>query len=78
MVVPFCLASIYMARKFIPIANLAADADKAVKATLDWMGLALATIATLSLLNALVTLQSGSWSTPPCCWGCRWRLCWLL
>ena len=60
MVVPFCLASIYMARKFIPIANLAADADKAVKATLDWMGLALATIATLSLLNALVTLQSGS------------------
>jgi EmrB/QacA subfamily drug resistance transporter len=60
MVVPFCLASIYMARKFIPIANLAADADKAVKATLDWMGLALATIGTLSLLNALVTLQSGS------------------
>jgi len=60
MVVPFCLASLYMAQRFIPAANPGdASANAAGKATLDWRGLVLATVATLCLLNGMVTLQSG-------------------
>jgi len=63
MVVPFCLASLYMSRRFIPRASLGTEVAKAGKATLDWVGLLLATVATLCLLNGLVTLQSGSVGT---------------
>jgi len=59
MVVPFCLASLYMARRFIPVANLGTETVNTAKATLDWIGLLLATVATLCLLNGLITLQSG-------------------
>lgn len=60
MVVPFCLASLYMAQRFIPAVNPGdASANAAGKATLDWRGLVLATVATLCLLNGMVTLQSG-------------------
>ena len=60
MVVPFCIASLYMARQYIPLASLESDAAQAPpKATLDWLGLLLATLATLCLLNGLVALQSG-------------------
>jgi EmrB/QacA subfamily drug resistance transporter len=60
MVVPFCLASLYMGRRYIPAFTTAtADhADDAPKPTLDWRGLGLATAVTLCLLNGLVTLQS--------------------
>ncbi len=59
MVVPFCLASLYMARQFIPTANLSASEPSADgKTSLDWLGLLLATTATLCLLNGLVSLQS--------------------
>ncbi len=59
MVVPFCLASLYMGRRFIPAFTTASDqTDPAVKPTLDWRGLGLATIVTLCLLNALVSLHS--------------------
>lgn len=59
MVVPFCLASLYMARRFIPAANLGHESSMDSKATLDWFGLLLATAATLCLLNGLVELHGG-------------------
>lgn len=59
MVVPFCLASLYMARRFIPAANLGQESSIGSKATLDWFGLLLATAATLCLLNGLVELHGG-------------------
>ncbi len=63
MVVPFCLASLYMGRQYIPAltAATAASEDGAPPPppTLDWRGLGLATAVTLCLLNGLVTLQSG-------------------
>jgi EmrB/QacA subfamily drug resistance transporter len=58
MVVPFCIASLYLARRFIPAASLDASSPDASKPSLDWIGLVLATIATLCLLNGLVKLQS--------------------
>ncbi len=59
MVVPFCLASLYMARQYIPSASLGvSDASPEGKSTLDWLGLLLATTATLCLLNGLVKLQN--------------------
>lgn len=59
MVVPFCLASLYMAHRFIPsIVQNPSDAP-VKKATLDWVGLLLATTGTICLLNGLVHLQSG-------------------
>jgi EmrB/QacA subfamily drug resistance transporter len=60
MVVPFCLASLALGRRFIPSAT---DNDHigttAAKPTLDWRGLGLATAATLCLLNGLVSLHKG-------------------
>lgn len=60
MVVPFCLASLVLARRYVPSANPVTESAKPGQATLDWFGLLLATIATLSLLNGMVTLQSGA------------------
>lgn len=64
MVVPFCLASLYMAQRYIPVLSPATgeDGQPLPKPTLDWRGLGLATAATLCLLNGLVTLQSGGLS----------------
>lgn len=62
MVVPFCLASLYMARRYIPALTAAPatshEGAAPPKPSLDWRGLGLATAATLCLLNGLVTLQS--------------------
>ena len=56
MVVPFCLASIWLAYKFVPT-----TAPGGVTATrtdgLDWRGLLLGLVGTLCLLNGLVTLR---------------------
>lgn len=56
MVVPFCIASIWLAYKFVPT-----TAPGGVAATrsggLDWGGLALGTAGTLCLLNGLVELR---------------------
>jgi len=60
MVVPFCLVSLWLARKLIPTtAPGGADANRA-GAALDWRGLLLATAGTLCLLNGLVELQGGT------------------
>lgn len=59
MVVPLCLASLWMAWRFVPDSapgGLAARRGEA----LDWRGLALCTAGTLCLLNGLVSLHGGS------------------
>ena len=58
MVVPFCLASLWLAWKFVPVTapgGLAASRGSA----LDWRGLLLGTAGTLCLLNGLVELHGG-------------------
>ncbi len=62
MVVPFCLASIWLAYKYVPVnAPGGIQADRQ-GASLDWRGLLLGTVGTLCLLNGLVALHSGSTS----------------
>ena len=59
MVVPFCLLSIWLAYKFVPITapgGVAAARDTG----LDWRGLLIGTVGTLCLLNGLVALRGDS------------------
>ena len=59
MVVPFCLASIWMAYKFVPTtAPGGARAEQG--SNLDWRGLLLGCVGTLCLLNGLVELRGGT------------------
>lgn len=60
MVVPFCLVSLWMARRFVPTTAPGGAAANAQGAGLDWRGLLLATAGTLCLLNGLVQLQGGT------------------
>lgn len=57
MVVPFCLASMYMAARFVPITAPGGVAANKDGASLDWRGLAIAAAGTLCLLNGLVQLR---------------------
>ena len=59
MVVPFCIASILLALKYVPI-NAPGGAAAERGARLDWRGLALGAGGTLCLLNGLVDLHGGS------------------
>jgi len=56
MVVPFCLASIWLAYKFVPT-TAPGGASAARTSGLDWRGLLIGTVGTLCLLNGLVTLR---------------------
>ncbi len=58
MVVPFCLASLWMAFKFVPVSAPGGAVTEGGE-TLDWRGLLLGAAGTLCLLNGLVQLQSG-------------------
>ena len=58
MVVPFCMASLWLARKFVPVSAPGGAAAQRGH-TLDWRGLALGCAGTLCLLNGLVELHSG-------------------
>ena len=60
MVVPFCLASLWMARRYVPVTAPGGVAVNRDNATLDWRGLLLASVATLCLLNGMVALHGGS------------------
>lgn len=60
MVVPFCLASLYMAYRFVPVTAPGGVAANRAGAGLDWRGLLLGAAGTLCLLNGLVELQGGS------------------
>jgi predicted MFS family arabinose efflux permease len=59
MVVPFCLASMWLAYKFVPITAPGGITADTKGPALDWRGLSLASIGTLCLLNGLVELHGG-------------------
>jgi EmrB/QacA subfamily drug resistance transporter len=56
MVVPFCIASIWLAYKFVPT-TAPGGVEAARSGGLDWRGLGLGTVGTLCLLNGLVELR---------------------
>lgn len=58
MVVPFCLASIWLAWKFVPVSGPGGVAAQRGN-LLDWRGLVLGGAGTLCLLNGLVQLHGG-------------------
>jgi EmrB/QacA subfamily drug resistance transporter len=58
MVVPFCLASLWLARRYVPTNAPGGLASNPNGAALDWPGLMLATLGTLCLLNGLVELHN--------------------
>lgn len=60
MVVPFCLASLWMAHRFVPTTAPGGVAANRGGAGLDWRGLLLGSLGTLCLLNGLVDLRGGS------------------
>lgn len=60
MVVPFCLASLWMSSRFVPSTSPGgASPGGSPTRPLDWLSLLLAAAATLGLLNGLVRLHDG-------------------
>jgi predicted MFS family arabinose efflux permease len=59
MVVPFCLASLYMARRYVPITG-PGGALAQPEAALDWRGLLLVSSGAMCVLNGLVALHGDS------------------
>lgn len=60
MVVPFCLASLWMANRYVPITAPGGEAANRDSAGLDWRGLLMATAATMGLLNGMVAIHNGA------------------
>ena len=61
MVVPLCMVSIWLGLKYVPVnAPGGAAADRNGK-SLDWLGLTIATVGTVCLLNGLVALHGAGW-----------------
>ena len=58
-VVPLCLASLWLAYKFVPITGPGGSRANRDSAALDWRGLLLGALGTLCLLNGLVALHNG-------------------
>jgi EmrB/QacA subfamily drug resistance transporter len=58
MVVPFCLVSLWLARRFVPVTGPGGAATRS-DISIDWLGLLLASLGTVCLLNGLVRWQSG-------------------
>ena len=59
MVVPFCLASLWLAFKYVPSTGPGGVAAGHEGESLDWRGLLLGSVGTLCLLNGLVELHQG-------------------
>jgi EmrB/QacA subfamily drug resistance transporter len=59
MVVPFCLASLWLAQRFVPTTPTGSTPATRSGGKLDWPGLLLASAGTLCLLNGLVQLHAG-------------------
>ncbi len=57
MVVPLCLASLWMAYRYVPVTAPGGVAANKRGAALDWRGLLLGTLGTLCLLNGMVALR---------------------
>ncbi len=60
MVVPFCIASIALAYKYVPVSSPGGQAANRAGESLDWRGLLLGAAGTLCLLNGLVALRGGT------------------
>ncbi|WP_137892316.1 MFS transporter [Ramlibacter sp. 2FC] len=60
MVVPLCLASLWLAWRFVPVTAPGGVAANREGAALDWGGLLLGAAGTLCLLNGLVALRDGT------------------
>lgn len=60
MVVPFCLASLWLSARFVPTNAPGGVAANPQGAALDWRGLLVASGGTLCLLNGLVEIQGGT------------------
>jgi EmrB/QacA subfamily drug resistance transporter len=63
MVVPLAMASLWMARKYVPTNAPSGQAPNREGPSMDVGGLLLATVSTLCLLNALVSLREANWQT---------------
>jgi predicted MFS family arabinose efflux permease len=63
MVIPFCLASLWMAFRYVPNTAPGGVAANRQGAALDWRGLMLGGAGTLCLLNGMVALHGGSSAT---------------
>ena len=63
MVVPFCLASLWLARRYVPTSPPASSLARERGGNLDWPGLLLASTGTICLLNGLVQLHGRA--SPP-------------
>jgi len=59
MVVPFCLASLWLSARYVPTSAPGGGAASRNAAAMDWPSLLLAGAGTLLLLNALVQLHQG-------------------
>ena len=59
MVLPFCLASLWLAQRFVPTIPAGGTAARRPGGKLDWPGLLWASAGTLCLLNGLVQLHTG-------------------
>ncbi len=57
MVVPFCLASLWLAFRYVPTTAPGGEAPDRRAHRLDWQGQLLATVGTLCLLNGMVELH---------------------
>ncbi len=60
MVVPFCVASIWLAYRYVPVNAPGGVAADRQGNRLDWAGLLLATVGTLCLLNGMVELHGAT------------------
>jgi len=60
MVVPFCLASLWMAYRYVPVTAPGGVPANRKGATLDWRGLLLGGAGTLCLLNGMVALHGAA------------------
>lgn len=60
MVVPFCVASLWMALRYVPVTAPGGVAANSRSAALDWRGLLLTSVSTLCLLNGMVMLHGGA------------------
>ncbi len=65
MVVPLALLALWLARRYVPTSAPGGVAANADSAGLDWLGLALASAATLMLLNGLVQLRGDGGTGAP-------------
>jgi len=59
MVIPFCLVSLWMSNRFVPVTAPGGVAARN-SAVLDWRGLLLGAVGTLCLLNGMVEWRGGS------------------